>query len=385
MSLTGDLKQRAAAARGWLFDAALPLWAERGFDAAADCFHERIDQDGAPASALPRRIRVQARQTAVFARAGRLGWEGPWREIADTGAQILGIRALRPGGGTRHLLGPDGAPADERADLYDLAFVVYALAEAAHALGDRADLIEAAEALVAWAEANWSDPHGGFREGEVTPTPPRRQNPHMHLFEALLALYEASGKREHLARAGAIAALFKDKLFDARHGALPEYFDAAWRPLEERIVEPGHHFEWAWLLDRWRRLGGSDLSAEGERLRVHGEVYGVEPSSAAIYDEVFADGRPRTKSSRLWPHTERIKANVVRFERTRDVAAANAAVDAFDMLMRYCDTPIAGLWRDRLMPDGSFVEEAAPASSFYHIMVALSELIRVADDLELGG
>ncbi|MGH6952029.1 MAG: AGE family epimerase/isomerase, partial [Vitreimonas sp.] len=288
-------------------------------------------------------------------------------------------------GGTRHLLGPDGAPADERRDLYDLAFVVYALAEAAQALGDRSDLIEAAEALVAWAEANWSDPQGGFREGDVTPVPPRRQNPHMHLFEALLALHEASGKREHLERANAIGALFAEKLFDLRHGALPEYFDDSWRPQDERICEPGHHFEWAWLLDRWRRLGGGDLSAEAERLRVHGEVYGVELRSGAIYDEVFADGRPRSKTSRLWPHTERIKANVARFARTRDVAAADAAVEAFDMLMRYCDTPIPGLWRDRRMPDGSFVEEAAPASSFYHVVLALSELIRVADELELGG
>jgi mannose-6-phosphate isomerase len=207
----------------------------------------------------------------------------------------------------------------------------------------------------------------------------------MHMFEALLALYEASGKREHLERAGRIAELFRDRLFDARHGALPEYFDDAWRPQGELIVEPGHHFEWSWLLDRWNALGGGDLSAEAERLRVHAEVYGVDLKSGAVYDEIFADGRPRMLTSRLWPHTERIKANVVRFERTRDVAAADAAVEAFDMLMRYCDTPTPGLWRDRRRPDGGFIDEAAPASSFYHIMMALSELIRVADELELGG
>ena len=32
--------------------------------------------------------------------------------------------------------------------------------------------------------------------------------------------------------------------------------------------------------------------------------------------------------------------------------------------------------------DGKFIEEAAPASSFYHIMFAFSELIRVADALD---
>ena len=46
--------------------------------------------------------------------------------------------------------------------------------------------------------------------------------------------------------------------------------------------------------------------------------------------------------------------------------------------MRYCDVPTLGLWRDRVLPDGAFVEEAAPASSFYHLMFAFSDLMRVA-------
>jgi len=374
------LKQRAAAARAWLFEHALPLWWRVGYDRSADCFHERIGPDGAALADLPRRIRVQARQTVVYARAGRLGWDGPWREAVETGAQILLTHALRDDGGTRHMLGPNGRSTDERRDLYDLAFVVFALAEAAHVLGNRPDLIAAAEKLVAWAEANWAHDAGGFSEGDVTPTPPRRQNPHMHMFEALLALHEATGKRGHLDRASRIADLFRTKLFDTRHGALPEYFDDGWRA-ESDIVEPGHHFEWSWLLHRWHGAGGGDLAHIAERLRVHAEVYGVAPSGA-VYDELHADGRARTKTSRLWPHTERIKANLARFERTRDPNAAHAAAQAFDMLMRYCDTPIKGLWRDRLDASDAFIDEPAPASSFYHVMFAIWELVRVADGLE---
>jgi mannose-6-phosphate isomerase len=275
-------------------------------------------------------------------------------------------------------LAPDGSVLDRRRDLYDLAFVVLGLTEAARALGGRDDLIAAAEAQLAWAETHWAHPAGGFREGEVAPAPPRRQNPHMHLFEALLALHEVSGKPENLARASRIAALLRDRLFDASHGVLPEHFDDAWRPLEPRIIEPGHHFEWCWLLDRWRRLGGGDMSDIAERLRQFAETHGVDAVSGAVYEEIFADGRPRTATSRLWPHTERIKANLARFERAGDPAAGAAAAQAFDMLMRYCDTPTPGLWRDRLGVDGRFVEEPAPASSFYHIMLALEAWDRVA-------
>ncbi len=382
-----ELKQRAELARAWLFEHALPLWWRRGYDSATESFFERLAPDGSPAL-LPRRVRVQARQTIVFARAGRLGWDGPWREATEAGAKVLLERCIRPDGGTRHLLSPADEPRDERRDLYDHAFVMFALAEAAQALGHRRDLVAAAESMADWADTHWAHPEGGYREGDVTPTPPRRQNPHMHMFEALLALYETTGNVAHLERANAIAKLFHDKLFDQKHGALPEYYDDAWRPLTQDggvITEPGHHFEWSWLLHRWNRLGGVDLGAIAEKLRVHGEVYGVDLASGAVYNEVYADGRPHQKDSRLWPHTERIKANVVRYERTRDDAAAEAAVQAFDTLMRYCDAPTKGLWRDLMKEDGAFVEEGAPASSFYHIMFALAELIRVAETDELGG
>tara|TARA_Y100000114_G_C11490572_1_gene199658 strand:- start:266 stop:415 length:150 start_codon:yes stop_codon:yes gene_type:complete len=32
------------------------------------------------------------------------------------------------------------------------------------------------------------------------------------------------------------------------------------------------------------------------------------------------------------------------------------------------------MWRDKILEDGSFIDEPAPASSFYHIMAAYSEL-----------
>ena len=73
---------------------------------------------------------------------------------------------------------------------------------------------------------------------------PRRQNPHMHLLEALLAL----GWR---AEADALVRLFHERFYDEKSGSLAELFDERWQPLatpEGRIVEPGHNFEWVWLL-----------------------------------------------------------------------------------------------------------------------------------------
>jgi D-glycero-D-manno-heptose 1,7-bisphosphate phosphatase len=375
----GALKARAAQAKAWLFDAALPLWRHVGFDVEAQCFHEKLDTQGQPIPG-PRRARVQARQTFVYAAAGKLGWPGPWRDAVRAGADVLTRNCLRADGGTLHMLGDDGQPLDMRRDLYDVAFIIFALAHASTALEERA-LASAAHTLTDWTFDAWAHPHGGLREGDITPTPPRRQNPHMHMLEALLALYEASGENLHLARAREIVALLRTRFVHPRWGALLEYFNDDWSPRageEGRITEPGHQFEWAWLLDRYRRLSGESAADIAARLHVHGEAYGVDAAGYTV-DETWAEGGVRTPTSRLWPHTERIKSNIVRFENGRSPAAAEATLQAFDALNTYLDP--RGFWRDRRLADGAFADEPAPASSFYHVMMAYVELIRVAEAL----
>lgn len=373
------LKAHASEAKDWLFNAALPLWWEAGFDRASQCFVEALSPEGRPL-AIVRRVRVQARQTFVYVAAGRLGWNGPWRDAANAGAEVLIKQALREDGGTNHLLGLDGRPHDRRRDLYDAAFVIFALAHAGRAL-QRRDLITHAEALTDWTFANWAHPLGGLTEGEAAPTPPRRQNPHMHMLEALLALYEATGEARHLARARDIVTLLRTRFTHPSFGAVLEYFNDDWtaRAGEEgRITEPGHQFEWAWLLDRYRRHSGEDVADAAQRLHAHGEAHGINAAGYAV-DETLVEGAVRTASSRLWPHTERLKANIVRYENNANPADAAAAIQANEALKSYLNP--RGLWRDRRSADGAFTDEPAPASSFYHIMLAYSELIRVADAL----
>jgi len=49
--------------------------------------------------------------------------------------------------------------------------------------------------------------------------------------------------------------------------------------------------------------------------------------------------------------------------------------------MRYFETPVRGVWRDRLSVAGTFIDESVPASSVYHIAgaaLALERLVRAA-------
>ncbi len=375
-SLQG-LHERADSARAWLFDSALPLWWERGFDRATSTFFERLNSDGSPDAAAPRRTRVQARQTFVYAAAADLGWDGPWREAVAAGARTVRAHCLRADGGVHHMLGADGRPSDSRRDLYNTAFAIFGLAHAGRVLKDAALTAEAVK-LTDWLDSTWRLPQGGYQEGELGAAPPRRQNPHMHLFEAFLALHEATGDSVHLARAGAIADLFATKLFDADSGTLPEYFGDAWQKLDDdkgRSREPGHHFEWTWLAERNRLAGGRDLSGEAARLLGFAETHGVDAPTGLIFDEADVDGRPLKRVSRLWPHTERIKGNLAVWRRAGSAEALGRALAAYDVLATYLDMPVRGLWRDRREVGGAFVDEPSPASTFYHIAIALQELI----------
>lgn len=111
----------------WLTCSALPLWARQGADSAQGGFHELLGLDGAPVSAL-RRARVQVRQSFVFAHAGALGWDGPWRAVEPLGFAYLEDRYRRSDGLYATLAGHDGVVTDQTAMTYDQAFALLAAA-----------------------------------------------------------------------------------------------------------------------------------------------------------------------------------------------------------------------------------------------------------------
>lgn len=372
--MNAALAQRAAAAKTWLLDAAFPLWADHGFDPQTGIFHEKLNADLSPAPG-PRRVRVQARQVYCFALAGRMGWGGPWRERVEAGFATLNGPARAEGGAVGHLLDARGKLPDARRDLYDQAFALFACAHAAAIVPDAS---KRANEIMDFIEHTWKSPKGGYAEGEVEPPPLRRQNPHMHLFEASLALQEAAGAARWSPLAQQIAGMFHTHFFDAEQGVLREFFEPDWKPSAAKgsLLEPGHHFEWVWLLARWRDVSGEDTRPIAARLYDYGERHGVNAHGVCV-DETLLGGGMVSARARLWPQTERLKAALARLE--DGSGDAGAVVEAYDMLALYLDKPAPGLWRDRMNEDGSLVDEPTPASSFYHIALALDELIRIAE------
>ena len=367
------LRETATRVRQWLNGSAWPLWIAQGIDRDG-LFFEQLDFAGRPDLTARRRTRVQGRQLFAFARALANGHESA-REPLGRGLAAVEARCWGTDGkpGWIHMLTPDGEPLDLLRDTYDQAFMLFGLAASAAAGFDHARVL--AERTAAFLEQSIADPKaGGYLEG-LPPSLPRRSNPHMHLMEAMLALHGATGDAAWLKRADQIALLFERRFFDHASGTLGEYFT---RDLilasgqSGASVEPGHHFEWCWLLHRLAEAGGLDYRAQANALYSFALRHGIGASGFAI-DECVKSGQQLRLSRRTWPQTELIKAHLAS-------GAHDDAARVTDMLLdTYLSTRVPGLWIDQFDAQGEPHADVVPASTLYHLVVAFEDLLRIAD------
>ncbi len=375
MSPLDEARAACGRLKRWLAEAAIPLWSQAGVDASG-AFEEKLGQDGRPITSV-RRARVQPRQLYALVGAERLGAVVDQRTVRRGLAAFL-TRYVKASGLIRAAVDDDGRVLDDSAVLYDQAFALFALADMDVVLGPAAEV--SAEALRHAVLTAFRHPVAGFHS-TFPPDGVLLSNPHMHLFEAALAWIEADGDGEWRDLAMEIKALALEVFIDDR-GALRETFDDAWRPapgLAGRIVEPGHQFEWAWLLLRWAGLADDPADAQAcrkaaLRLIEIGERHGVDRGRNVAINALLDDFSPHDAQARLWPQTERIKAHALAAIETGKAEHWALAAQAVRGLEAYLATPTPGLWFDRLTPEGRMIDEAAPASSFYHIVCAIEAL-----------
>jgi len=365
--MAAEIETVAEAARwydAWLRQGALPLWGSAGVDPAHGWFQEALTVEGRP-HAAPRRSRVQARQVFVFATCARAGYGEALLPIARRGfAGLLGDYR-RPDGLFINSVAADGRPHDRGVDIYEQAFALLAMA-ALHAVDPGGGDLPAQARRTLDALQDRRVAGGGFRESGAQPF---QANCHMHLFESSLA-WEEAGVASWRALSDELAELALSRFIDAETGVLREFFDSDWRPLEGEggLVEPGHHFEWAWLLERWGRArGDARARATARRLYANG-LRGVDPERQVAMNALWEDFSVRDANARLWPQTEHLKATLFFGDEAQVLRAAQG-------LAKYLDVPARGAWRDKMQADGSFLEEPSPATSFYHLLTAVLELL----------
>ena len=338
----------------WLFSTVLPHWLGEAVDRKAGTFVECLDGRGRAMPEVPRRGRVAPRQLFTFARAVRLGWSDPrvW-PVLEAGAKTL-LDSRTEARGFPSLFDQKGRAVETAGVLYDHAFVLLAGAEL-HAVGveDGAALMAAASELIA---ERFADPAGGYHKVMDEPGP-KLANPHMHLLEASLLHFAVSGEPVALDRVREIVGLAREHM--VRDGLIAEEMAADFGLSDDNWTEPGHCYEWAFLLHEAATLLGDEaLKSEARALFERSEEFVEE--DGLVVDRVGGEA-----SYRLWPQLERLRC-----------LQTFGKQDAIDPLLSTLQThylgqgPEAG-WVDKLDADREPVGTRVPASMLYHLMTAL--------------
>jgi mannose/cellobiose epimerase-like protein (N-acyl-D-glucosamine 2-epimerase family) len=363
----------------WLVASALPLWAESGWDARTQTFVERLDFDGRPLVTAPRRVMVQARQIFVYSVAHHRKWRPDAEEIVlrATRSMISHYFEADGQGGWAFSVDAKGAIVDSRRDLYAQAFALLGLA-CAYSVDSNPLYLRLAEKTLAFLDERMAAAISGYAECLPARRGPRRQNPYMHLFEALLALHTvAPSKPIFLKKAAQMCRLFFERFLQRDRAILAELFEDDWSVADADLsFEPGHHFEWVWLLAWYERFANANqralLAETGDNLWRIANALGVS-GDGIIFGRVAEDGRIVDRSSRLWSYAEAAKA--AHFAAKRAQIQPDAPQRFLELLHdRFLSTGMPGVWIDHLDERGQPMVDFVPASSLYHICCCLDVL-----------
>ncbi|MGE7958493.1 AGE family epimerase/isomerase [Pseudomonas sp. NPDC089530] len=290
----------------------VPLWQGPGWNPELALPFEALDGEHAPLP--PQRYRAMACARQLYLFSSLIG-DAHVPLAAERAAALF--RSLQrhfhdaEHGGWFYSIDAQGAPLDRRKDLYTHAFIIFACAH--YWAKVREPLVEsvlnAALKVVAERfasgdglyEAVLAEDWSSLACGPL-------QNPLMHLAEAFLATLAV---RDDAAAADALLALctaLQQRFIEPRHGVMME------KPLGavDNWFEPGHQFEWFFLLQSSPLLRGSPLHASLERAFAYAEQVGVDNRSGAVSGMLSLDGGVLDPTRRIWAQAEYLRALTLR-------------------------------------------------------------------------
>ncbi|MBL8789538.1 MAG: AGE family epimerase/isomerase [Rhizobiales bacterium] len=277
--------------------------------------------DGRPIGNL-RQLHATTRMVHCMALGHLLGRPGA-AAMVDHGMEYIwrGHRDQKNGGYMWSL--DDSGPRDDSKQAYGHAFVLLASASAkcvGHPLADKvlADVTEILETRFWEASPGVTSEEYARDWSKISDY--RGQNSNMHLTEALMAAFEATGEGGYLGKAESIASFIIGKHAAALDYRVAEHFDAQWNIDNEYRGSdifrpsgstPGHWLEWARLLLQLWELGGRRLAwlpEAADRLFRNAVKLGWDHEKGGFFYTLNWDNHPRLRQKLWWPATEGIGA-----------------------------------------------------------------------------
>lgn len=370
-----------------LYEIWLPSWYAWFKDTQNGGFHERLDEKLKSVDLGYRRLVTQCRQLFVYSHAALTTGDLSRMDGIEEAFDYLVKYYYRPEtGGWRFSVKPDGTPVDDTYDLYGHAFLVLCCTYYYRLTQDETVMDIARRTLDFINTAFRVEGLPGFAEALDEDLKPldrmRRQDPHMHLFEASLFMYRVTNNKPYLSLAKELADLFTDKFWSRESGTLPEYYDDFLNPHPEsgHISQPGHHFQWIWLLEKFqetRRRKHQNLFDIMSELFVWADKHGFDPAYGGIYDELDIQGDILTDSKRIWPIMEALKAYPVINRLENDPHYCTRRAEDLVTLLRAHYLEEDGRWTEQLSRDMKPLRTDMPGTTPYHIYLGIAALSEI--------
>ena len=344
----------------------MPLWQGPGWNAELALPYEALSPAHQPLPPQRYRAMACARQLYVFA---SLIDDPDFPRAAERAAALF--RSLQSHfhdaehGGWFYSIDPQGAPLDQRKDLYTHAFIIFACAH--YWAKVREPLVESAlnAALKVVAE-QFSDGNGLYeaslaQDWSTLGSGPL-QNPLMHLAEAFLATLSVRDDAPTQAALLALADGMQQRFIEPVHNVMLEKPHGA----VDNWFEPGHQFEWLYLLASSPLLRQTALYGSLDRAFSFAEQVGVDPQTGAVCGMLAPDGTLRDGTQRIWAQAEYLRALTLRPDCLERVQRQLLALQ-----QHFLHT---GGWYECRDAAGKVSREDMPSTTPYHLATCYSGL-----------
>lgn len=328
-----------------------------------------LDDDGRPRTSPEREgesLLNVTRFTHSFALGELLGVPG-CASLVEAGLRALERHEDPEHGGWWELVTPSG-PLDRSKTAYGHAHVLLAAGSARQAGHDTDGLLQRVTEVLEthFVESSSGASRESFEEDWREREEYRGANSNMHLMEASLCAYDATGDGRHATRASAIATQLIHRLARRRDWMLAEHYGADWSerldynrerpddPFRPYGVTIGHLLEWSRLLvdldhlarpgDEWAREAATHL------FRRALEVGWDEVGGGLAYTVDF-DAGPSNPDKYWWPVAEGIAASAVFLRLTGDSYYDTWYRRFWEFAATYFVDDVRGGWYCELGPD----------------------------------
>ncbi|MCV2401423.1 AGE family epimerase/isomerase [Marinomonas sp. C2222] len=358
----------------FLFEQLLENWHKYGIDKDQGFSYESLNHDLSRNRVGRIRLLTQCRQLYTFSHAVAVKNKKHWEASLQPLFEFIITHYFQD---NRWIFSLDDElnVQDTQSDAYALAFVLLSFSHYYQVTKDARALSYITKTHRFLIDHMQADTGGFYEAYPINNSQIRRQNPHMHLLEGYIAAYETTQEEGYKTVINSLLELALSHFYDSKSKTLIEFFHHDWTVHNEigHQIEPGHHFEWVWLLHQAYKI-----EANPEYLELAHHLWGTAikhglSEKGGIYNQISnLDYQVLDREKRIWPITEYLKAITVlpigKEEKQHRIEVAFTFIKEYYFLDE-------GRWNEYLTEDNQAKDYPLPGTSTYHIFLGLTEVI----------